>query len=880
MSDVDIDALIGRRSSKRGWLLSTVALVVVAAGVGAFLLFQSEESETVVEPPQAVEASTGQLSTTVTLSGSAVAERSTDLSFEAAGTVGSVTVESGRAVQAGDTLATLDDADAQVRIETAEVQLRLAQLRLEALLADPAVAEIASAKQSIEAAESQVTGAEQALEQLSEPPTASELASAEQAVANSLGQLSTAEETLAQLSEPPTASDLASAEQAVANSLGQLSTAEETLAQLSEPPTASDLASAEQAVASALGQLSSAEEALESLVADPSQTEVASARSAVTAALADLTNTDSGATASRVALEEAFDEYCQEYEYLTLGQQICSAVLPLSDEEVGELLESIEGRSRSYERHANALANNNVAFILAEAGRQSAVTALSTAEEYLDDLLSPASDEDVRQAELAVEAARASHAAAIAQRQELVEEPTEEDRYQAEQAVEAARASHAAAIAQRQELVEEPTEEDRYQAELAVEAARASHAAAVAQLEELGAPPDESDTEQALSSLESALAGLDSAQAQYDELLGGETANTVAQQEQNVRLAEIDLEEAVADLADLVVVAPFDGIVEAVNVHPGDLVSPTDVAFSLSTTDRILIELTVTEADLLALEIGQAGLASFDGVEGVQYPVRIVSISRLPDAAQGVVTYDVEARILIGPEIAEVASQIAVLGGQGASEGAAALGATPGFGAGDQGGFGGGLLAGIELPEGVTFQDVIRALVNDEPLPEGVSLPEDFQIPPQILEFLEAGGPPVGGRQGADAEEGSLATRVLPAPGMSATVTVLTELREESVLVPIAAVRQFEGEWFVAIPAATTVGAEPGFERVIVEVGESDGVNVEIISGLQAGDTILIGADNTGIAFSAARPQQQPDFGLAGFVPPGFVPPGFGGPGP
>ncbi|MCE2526582.1 MAG: HlyD family efflux transporter periplasmic adaptor subunit [Actinomycetia bacterium] len=814
MSDVDIDALIGRRSSKRGWLLSTVALVVVAAGVGAFLLFQSEESETVVEPPQAVEASTGQLSTTVTLSGSAVAERSTDLSFEAAGTVASVTVESGRAVQAGDTLATLDDADAQVRIETAEVQLRLAQLRLEALLADPAVAEIASAKQSIEAAESQVTGAEQALEQLSEPPTASELASAEQAVASALGQLSTAEETLAQLSEPP---------------------------------TASDLASAEQAVASALGQLSSAEEALESLVADPSQTEVASARSAVTAALADLTNTDSGATASRVALEEAFDEYCQEYEYLTLGQQICSAVLPLSDEEVGELLESIEGRSRSYERHANALANNNVAFILAEAGRQSAVTALSTAEEYLDDLLSPASDEDVRQAELAVEAARASHAAAIAQRQELVEEPTEED---------------------------------RYQAELAVEAARASHAAAVAQLEELAAPPDESDTEQALSSLESALAGLDSAQAQYDELLGGETANTVAQQEQNVRLAEIDLEEAVADLADLVVVAPFDGIVEAVNVHPGDLVSPTDVAFSLSTTDRILIELTVTEADLLALEIGQAGLASFDGVEGVQYPVRIVSISRLPDAAQGVVTYDVEARILIGPEIAEVASQIAVLGGQGASEGAAALGATPGFGAGDQGGFGGGLLAGIELPEGVTFQDVIRALVNDEPLPEGVSLPEDFQIPPQILEFLEAGGLPVGGRQGADAEEGSLATRVLPAPGMSATVTILTELREESVLVPIAAVRQFEGEWFVAIPAATTVGAEPGFERVIVEVGESDGVNVEIISGLQAGDTILIGADNTGIAFSAARPQQQPDFGLAGFVPPGFVPPGFGGPGP
>ena len=382
--------------------------------------------------------------------------------------------------------------------------------------------------------------------------------------------------------------------------------------------------------------------------------------------------------------------------------------------------------------------------------------------------------------------------------------------------------------------------------------------------------------------MDTALASLASAQARYEELLAGATANAVAQQEENVRLAEISLEEARAALANLTVVAPFDGVAEAVNVHPGDRVTPNAVAFSLSTPDRILIDLTVTEADLLALEVGQAGLASFDGVEGVEYPVRIVSISRMPNTAQGVVTYGVEARILAGAEIAEVAGQIAVLAGEGvAAEFGRALDAltgggdgAPGFGGGG-GGFGGGgpggPLAGIELPEGVTIRDVVQAVASGEPLPEGVTLPEGFEIPQQILERLAAGGLGATGRQGAAAEPDPVAARLLPAPGMSAGVTILTEVREQSVLVPVSTVRQLDGAWFVTIPATSAGNAEAGFERVGVEVGESDGVNVEITSGLEAGAVLLIGADSAGIAFSATQQQQQPEFGFGG----GFG--GFGG---
>ncbi len=890
MSDVDIDLLIRGRSSRRRWLLLAAGAVLAAAAVAAWFLLRPGETDVVAEP-QRSEAVMGQLRTTVDLSGSAEAERSATLSFGVGGTVDTVEVGSGDAVQAGDVLATLDDADAQRRVATAETQLRLAELRLDALLADPAAAEIASARQAIESAETQVLNAEQALERLSEPPAASDLASAKQAVANALGQLSSAEEALARLSEPPGASELASAEQAVANALGQLSSAEEALARLSEPPGASELASAEQAVATALGQLSSAEEGLAALIAGPGETEIAAARTDVTQARAQLSGAIDRADDAWHALEDAFEEFCEQYDHLNdVAEGPCIATLPLSDAQVQELRDSAEDRTSNYQRYSSAVINANVAFVAADAARLSAVTALSSAEQRLADLLAPVSEEDRYQAEQSVEAARANHASAVARLEELQAEPSAEDTRQAELAVEAARASHTAAVARLDDLRAEPSTEDVRQAELAVEAASANHAAAAARLEDLRAPADEGEFEQARASLESARASLASAQARYDELNAGPTANAIAQQEENVRLSEISLEEARAALADFMVTAPFGGIVEAVNVQPGDRVAASLAAFALSTSDRIRIALTVTEADLLSLEVGQAGIATFDAIDDVEYPVRIASISRVPNAAQGVVTYDVEARLLAGPEIAEVAAELAALRGTGGdlagllagagfgagagagSGGGAGAGGADGGGARGAGGLGGGLLAGLELPEGVTIREVLQAVASGEPLPEGVTLPEGFEIPPQMLERLAGLALNALGEQGTDAQAGVLAARPLPAPGMSASVTILTELREQTVLVPISAVRQLDGAWFVTVPAPAADDAEGGaiaFERVTVDVGESDGTNVEILSGLEAGAVLLIGADNSGIAFSATQQQQQqfplPGGGFGGF---------------
>jgi len=177
-------------------------------------------------------------------------------------------------------------------------------------------------------------------------------------------------------------------------------------------------------------------------------------------------------------------------------------------------------------------------------------------------------------------------------------------------------------------------------------------------------------------------------------------------------------------------------------------------------------------------------------------------------------------------------------------------------------------------------QEVLLAIANDQPLPEGVTLPEGFELPEQIRQQLVGGR--FFGRAGGSVDSGTMAgaeaaARLLPAPGMSASVTLLAEVRPQAVLVPVAAVRQLGSEFIVVVPAPNGVT-----ERITVRVGSSDGTSVEILEGVEAGDTLLIGAETAGVPFSATQqisaaqetqnvpPGRQGGFGGAG----GGRPPG------
>jgi macrolide-specific efflux system membrane fusion protein len=135
-----------------------------------------------------------------------------------------------------------------------------------------------------------------------------------------------------------------------------------------------------------------------------------------------------------------------------------------------------------------------------------------------------------------------------------------------------------------------------------------------------------------------------------------------------------------------------------------------------------------------------------------------------------------------------------------------------------------------------------------------------------VQDLLPAGGRVQGGPTGA-AIEGGDGTLVLamPAPGMSASVAITLSVSDEAVLAPTAAVRQIDGLYYVSVP-----GDDGLPSRREVTIGTSDGTNVEILAGLDAGETILLGAETEGIPLSVTQTAQTAtQDGGGGFAVPG-----------
>ncbi|MCY3734516.1 MAG: HlyD family efflux transporter periplasmic adaptor subunit [Chloroflexi bacterium] len=908
--DVDIDALLRGGRRPRRWIALLLIAAIAAIAVLAWYFTQPEEVVEVSEP-ETTRAFLGRLTSSVELSGSAEAAQTSALRFNVSGEVDSVDVEVGDEVSRGDIVARLEDSATNRQVETAEVQLELARLRLAELLESPAASRIAASERALATAQAQLVSARLDLDQIEDLPDASTIDAAEQTLANARTQLSSAEQALQQLTASVDPGDLARAQQNVANAAAQLSTAEEVLSDLTDPPTATDIASADQTVANAAAQLSSAQQALEDLTSDPSDAELASAEQALASAASQLVSaeqalgrlTDEPVVAdietarsaavqarnpvsdaehavdnARDALDDAHERFCDD---IVVLPEICDGNPPLPESEI-ELLETkTENSGATLERRSRELINAQRAWQTAvnsyeaafsnlmaaearladltepdpEAVEQASETlaaataALDAAQARLDDLLTPATEDDIFQAEQAVVAATAGLIAAESRREDLHQPADESDVFQAEQAVAAARAGLTAAQATLNDLLGEIDPSDLYQAQQTVAAATANRDAAESRLAELLAPPTDEDILEAQLSLASAESVLKEAQANHDELMAGPTATTIAQQEQNVRLAEITLEQALSTLRDLEIEAPFDGVVEEVNIEPGDLVGPSEVAIVVNTRDQIVIELSVTEAEWFQLLEGQAGVATFDAIEETRYAVMLNTLSRVPTVESGVVTYLVEAHILTPEELSDVEDELAAIGGQGAvtvgGEGASGGVSNP-FEAPQAKALLDAFEAQVTLPPDLTIIELVRLLVFDEPIPDGVVLPDEFEIPAQFKAqirnlFLTYE------RRLAEFEATGAIEVPLPAPGMTANVTFLTEIREQTVQVVVSAVRQIDGEFFVAVPSENL----QGWERVAVQVGESDGERVEILDGLEAGQTLVLGVDTAGIAYAA-----------------------------
>jgi multidrug resistance efflux pump len=107
---------------------------------------------------------------------------------------------------------------------------------------------------------------------------------------------------------------------------------------------------------------------------------------------------------------------------------------------------------------------------------------------------------------------------------------------------------------------------------------------------------------------------LNQAQAQLDALLAGSRKEDIAQANASAAFASASARSSEANIADSVVRAPFDGVVDTVSIAVGDLVTPQTVLMQVDNPRDIWLRVYVPETRLASVNVGSEAVLRVDGV--------------------------------------------------------------------------------------------------------------------------------------------------------------------------------------------------------------------------------------------------------------------------
>jgi HlyD family secretion protein len=171
--------------------------------------------------------------------------------------------------------------------------------------------------------------------------------------------------------------------------------------------------------------------------------------------------------------------------------------------------------------------------------------------------------------------------------------------------------------------------------------AQAQRDAAQAQLDQLRAGASAGQLQAARANVAAMTAQRNAAQAQLDLLRAGADVHQIAAAQANVDQAQIALELAQEELDKATLVAPFDGVVTAVNIQPEQLTPATLPALTLADVSELKMVVDVDEIDVARLEEGQDVMVSVDALPGEVISGYVSRIAPAADQVGGVVVYGV-----------------------------------------------------------------------------------------------------------------------------------------------------------------------------------------------------------------------------------------------
>ncbi len=215
-----------------------VLVAVLAVGAAGILIYQRLATTAPAVQTQTAAVQRGLMVNALNVRGSVVADRQSHVTFGMEGRIQEIRVAVGDNVKGGQVLAVLDTEDLQARVDAAQSNLRVAQVKLQQLKDGATPEDIAAAKAALDAARAKA-------EELSAGPPSLEVQSAQAAVDGAEAALAAANARLAQLMAGPNPADVAAAQQAVAAARAASVTAQTALAKLKATPTDTDRALAQ-----------------------------------------------------------------------------------------------------------------------------------------------------------------------------------------------------------------------------------------------------------------------------------------------------------------------------------------------------------------------------------------------------------------------------------------------------------------------------------------------------------------------------------------------------------------------------------------------------------------------------------------------------------
>jgi RND family efflux transporter MFP subunit len=142
---------------------------------------------------------------------------------------------------------------------------------------------------------------------------------------------------------------------------------------------------------------------------------------------------------------------------------------------------------------------------------------------------------------------------------------------------------------------------------------------------------------------------LEKAEETLQEALAGADSLQVALKQSELDSAKATLDKALEQLESAKegypIVAPFDGVVAAVNVKPGDEVNANTVVLELIDPSVFEMRAIVDEIDVAQLRLGQKATVTLDAFADLELSGNVSSISAFAQSQSGVVSYPISVSV-------------------------------------------------------------------------------------------------------------------------------------------------------------------------------------------------------------------------------------------